>query len=210
MPSYAATPDIFNRKYVTPKNDVSKRSVVSLTPPRSSKDGQQWVQTGTQRVQTNDPKTGNTVNTLPVWSRAERATAPAPAAAKDPGPASAPAAPAPTGQQAPAALISRQDALRRAEQFKADRALIPRVSPPDDPQSPSFYKDFQAHGRAYLDDYLLGRDVDQRRAELAIEEGAYFAKESLDRIDPKRMNISQPDTWKDTLDRLNQLKKMIS
>lgn len=208
MPSYAAIPDIFNRQYATSKDGVSNRSVVGLNPPRSSHDGQQWVQTGTKRVQTNDPKTGNTVNTLPVWSRVENPAAPA-AAVKDPAPASTSPAPA-ASQAAPASLVSRQDALRRAEQFKADRALIPRISPPEDPQSPSFYKDFQAYGRAYVDDYLMGREVDQRRAELGIEEGAYFAKDSLDRIDPKRMNITQPDTWKDTLDRLNQLKKMIS
>lgn len=208
MPSYAAIPDIFNKKYASTKSGDSNRLVTGVNPPRSAKDGKQWQMTGTHQFQTNNPKSGGTTHAVPVWKQVQ-AAAEAPSVAKaETQASSSPSVTPPTGNPRSQVEV-RREALERAQQYKTDATAIPRPAPPGDPQSPSFYQDFQAYGRSVVEDYLKGREVDQKRAELGIEEGAYFAKESLDRINPKQMNITQPDTWKGTLERLNQMKRLI-
>lgn len=197
------------RDYDSPANATGKRPVIGLNPPKSTGAGDEWKMTGNVTYGSNNPKSGHTWNTVPIWTKVQAAAA-TPAKKDDGGSMAAPAVKQAEPQATPASLTARREALDRAQQYKADTSAIPRPLPPGDPKSPSFYQDFQAYGRSVVDDYLQGRAVDQKRAELGIEEGAYFAKDSLDRIDPKKMNVTQPDTWKETLERLTQMKKLIS
>lgn len=210
MPSYASIPDIFNRQYVTAKSGDSNRPVTGLNPPSSTKDGEQWVMTGTHQYQTNNPKSGNTLHTVPVWSKVQTSSQPAttsqPVAKAPAAPVSVPAAP----DAARAQVETRREALQRAEQFKAETAAIPRTPAPSDPLANDFYSSMNAYGRAYVDDYLKGQETEKRRVELGVDENAYFANQSLRNINPATMNISKADTQDDTLDFLKQLRSLIS
>lgn len=183
--------------------------------PTSKDPNYKWVSTGTFRKPEwsgGGVTAGDRSMTRPtssVQSKWERIFVGSKAAPAETQQAKATQAPA-TSSVAPAALGARQDAYERAQQYQKETAAVPRAVVPNDPQSPDFYRDLNNYGKAYVDDYLKGQVTEQKRVALATDENAYFANQSLQRIDPKKMNVSQADTWKDTLSRLQQLKGLIT
>lgn len=184
--------------------------------PVSKDPDYKWVATGTMRRPESSPvtsfdgdrgykKPGSSVQ--PKWERIFIGGSKAAPAASN----TASQAPAPQPQSGtPETVQTRREALERAQQFQAENAQIPRTSPPADPMAQDFYSSMNAYGKAYVDDYLAGRKTEEKRVALATEENAYFGNQALRQIDPKKMAISQPDTWKDTVARLKELRSMIT
>lgn len=187
--------------------------------PTSKNPDYKWVNTGTFRKPEWEP--GGTIgdrsvsrpksSVQPRWEKiflGSKAAAAAPTATQQPGAAPVQASPAsPIG--VPTELAARKDAYERAQQFQAQTASIPRTPFPNDPLDKDFYGGMNAYGRAFVEDYFKGQQSEQRRVELGLAENNFFANDLLTRIDPNKMNISKPDTQKNTLDYLKQLRGLI-
>jgi hypothetical protein len=76
--------------------------------------------------------------------------------------------------------------------------------------SKDFYSDMNAYGRAYIDDYLTGQKTEQKRVELAIAEGSDYGTRLLQQIDPKKMAVSKPTTFDETIAQLKRYKELIA
>lgn len=210
MPSYAAYKSY---RDIRTTNDAARekggREFIGMSAPKSDDPNQMWVATNNIRTQVNDPHSGSRYNTLPVWTKIN---VPGTAEKKQ---EAKPSTPAPTSKSqqdnaTPKQLTDRREALERAQKFQAESAQVPKTPYPTDTMSPRFYDGLNDYGRAYVRDYVEGQlPVDARKAELGVEENAYFGNRALQQIDPKRMAVSKPTTFDDTIAQLERYKKLI-
>lgn len=211
MASYAKS---FEANYETFKGNG--REWIGTAPPpssvRATKPGEKWVITNSNRLQrAPNPKTGSTFENVPTWSLLDFSK-PAETKAEAKKEAPAAAAPAVASQTAVADedLNRRRTAYEQAKQYQAENDPVARTPYPTDTNAPEYYSDLNAYGKAYVDKYLLGQETEKRKAELAVKENAFYGNMGLQRIDPKKMAVSRPTTFDETVAQMERLRKMIA
>lgn len=211
MPSYASRirAEDFEANYQTLSGNG--RQWTGTAPPKLKSDdpNEKWVITDTRRLARSNPNAGYSFENVPVWSKinfnqvADKKEDVKPSA---PAPAPAPQQPAASSQQ----VADRRAAYERAQEYQTQNAAIPRTPPPANPMSKDFYSDLNAYGRAYINDYLTGRKTEQKRVELAIAEGLDYGTRLSQQIDPKKMAVSKPTTFDETMAQLERYKELIA